>query len=53
MVVVEVEYGLAKAEYTESVVNALPFCLARRSKYVLGLNNVRADCSGVYRLRYT
>jgi hypothetical protein len=41
-VVFEVEYGLAEAEYAESVTNALPFRLARCSKYVLRVNNVGA-----------
>ena len=42
-VVVELKYGLAEAEYAAPVTNALPFRLARCSKYVLGINRL-ATC---------
>jgi hypothetical protein len=41
-VVVEVKYGLAEAEYAAPVTNALPFRLARCSKYVLGITSLVA-----------
>ncbi|MGO8925574.1 MAG: polyphosphate polymerase domain-containing protein [Limisphaerales bacterium] len=41
-VVVELKYGLAEAEYAAPVTNALPFRLARCSKYVLGINTLAA-----------
>ena len=39
---VEVKYGLAEEEYAELVTNALPFRLARGSKYVLGIRSLAA-----------
>lgn len=39
-VVIEVKYGLAEAEAAPNVANALPFRLARCSKYVLGINGL-------------
>jgi len=41
-VVIELKYGLAHAEAAARVTNALPFRLARYSKYVLGINCVGA-----------
>ncbi len=41
-VVVELKYGLAEAEYASPVTNALPFRLARCSKYVLGITSLAA-----------
>jgi hypothetical protein len=41
-VVVELKYGLAAAEDTAPVTNALPFRLARCSKYVLGITTLAA-----------
>ena len=41
-VVIEVKYGLAEAEYAAPVTNALPFRLARCSKYVLGIASLAA-----------
>jgi hypothetical protein len=41
-VVVELKYGLTEAEYSAQVTNALPFRLARCSKYVLGINTLAA-----------
>jgi hypothetical protein len=41
-VVVELKFGLAAAEEAERVTNLLPFRLARCSKYILGLNSIRA-----------
>ena len=43
-VVVELKYGLAEAEYAAPVTNALPFRLARCSKYVLGITSSGAFC---------
>jgi hypothetical protein len=42
LVVVELKYGLAEAEFAAPVTNALPFRLARCSKYVLGINTLAA-----------
>lgn len=41
-VVIELKFGLAEAEYAAPVTNALPFRLARCSKYVLGINALAA-----------
>jgi hypothetical protein len=41
-VVVKLKYGLAEAEYAAPVTNALPFRLARCSKYVLGITSLAA-----------
>jgi hypothetical protein len=41
-VVIEVKYGLAEAEYAPPVTNAVPFRLARCSKYVLGITSLAA-----------
>ncbi len=41
-VVIELKYGLAQAEDAPHVTNALPFRLARCSKYVLGIASVAA-----------
>jgi SPX domain protein involved in polyphosphate accumulation len=41
-VVIEVKYGLGEAEYAVPVTNALPFRLARCSKYVLGVATLAA-----------
>jgi hypothetical protein len=42
LVVVELKYGLAEAECAAPVTNALPFRLARCSKYILGINALAA-----------
>ena len=42
LVVIELKFGLAQAEYAAPVTNALPFRLARCSKYVLGINTLAA-----------
>jgi len=42
LVVVELKYGLAEAEYAAPVTNALPLRLARCSKYVLGVTSLAA-----------
>ena len=44
-VVVELKYGLPEAEYAAPVTNALPFRLARCSKYVLGVTSLAARCA--------
>jgi hypothetical protein len=41
-VVVELKYGLAEAEFAAPLTNALPFRLARCSKYVLGVTSLAA-----------
>jgi hypothetical protein len=41
-VVIELKFGLAEAEFAAPVTNALPFRLARCSKYVLGINALAA-----------
>jgi hypothetical protein len=41
-VVIELKFGLAEAEYAAPVTNALPFRLARCSKYVLGVTSLAA-----------
>jgi hypothetical protein len=41
-VVIELKFGLAEAEYAAPITNALPFRLARCSKYVLGINTLAA-----------
>jgi len=43
-VVVELKYDLAEAEFAAPVSNALPFRLARCSKYVLGITSLDAFC---------
>ena len=43
IVVVELKYGLAEAEYAAPVTNALPFRLARCSKYVVGITSLAAQ----------
>jgi hypothetical protein len=42
LLVVELKYGLAEAEYAAPATNALPLRLARCSKYVLGINTLAA-----------
>jgi hypothetical protein len=42
LVVIELKFGLAQAEYAAPVTNALPFRLARCSKYVLGITSLAA-----------
>jgi VTC domain len=42
LVVIELKYGLAEAEYAAPVTNSLPFRLARCSKYVLGVTSLAA-----------
>lgn len=42
MIVIELKFGLAEAETAAGVTNALPFRLARCSKYVLGINSLAA-----------
>jgi hypothetical protein len=42
MTVIELKFGLAEAETAARVTNALPFRLARCSKYVLGINSLAA-----------
>jgi hypothetical protein len=41
-VVIELKFGLAEAEYAAPATNALPFRLARCSKYVLGVARLAA-----------
>ena len=41
-VVIELKFGLLEAEYAAHVTNALPFRLARCSKYVLGITGLAA-----------
>ena len=42
LIVIELKFGLAEAEYAAPITNALPFRLARCSKYVLGINTLAA-----------
>jgi hypothetical protein len=42
LVVIELKFGLAEADGAARIINALPFRLARCSKYVLGINRLAA-----------
>jgi hypothetical protein len=40
MIVIELKFGLAAADSAAHITNALPFRLARCSKYVLGITSL-------------